>query len=83
MSRTMSRAAFMALRVRLDGNAAKAEADGRRAREIEVALREGSEARVAGIKAAKNPHQVGSHQRKAWADGWNAEHQRLGGRRAA
>ncbi|MGK3995008.1 hypothetical protein [Sorangium sp. So ce1024] len=79
----MSRAAFRALRVRLDGNAAKAEAEGRRAREIAEALQEGEVARRAGVKAAKNPHPVGSHQRRAWADGWNAEHVRLGGRRAA
>lgn len=83
MSRTMRRSAFRALRVRLDGHAAKAEAEGRRAREIAEALQEGGVARRAGMKAAKNPYAVGTHRRKAWSDGWNAEHARLGGRRAA
>ncbi|WP_437310114.1 hypothetical protein [Sorangium sp. So ce388] len=79
----MSRAAFRALRVRLDGNAAKAEAEGRRAREIAEAVQEGEVARRAGMKAAHNPYGVGTHRRRAWSDGWNAEHERLGGRRAA
>lgn len=83
MSRTMSMSAFRALRTRLDGNAAKAEAEGRRAREIADALQEGSVARRAWMKAAHNPYAVGTHRRKAWSDGWNAEHQRLGGKRAA
>ncbi|XXX79266.1 hypothetical protein WMF30_10875 [Sorangium sp. So ce134] len=83
MSKRLSRAAFRALRTRLDGNAAKAEAEGRRAREIAEALQEGGVARRAGMKAAHNPYAIGTHRRKAWSDGWNAEHARLGGRRAA
>lgn len=83
MSRTMSRSRFRALRAhvgRLETELAAAE---RRAREeVEVQLA-GGQARIAGRTAATNPHPIGTAHRRAWSDGWNAEHRRLGARRAA
>lgn len=83
MSRTMSRAAFRALRARL-GRVAKAiEREQRWQREAAEMRQQGAADRRKGMKAAHNPYAIGTAQRKAWSDGWNAEHERLGGRRAA
>lgn len=83
MSRTMSRAAFRALRVRVGRVESRlAEAD-RAARETIEAQVAGGLSRRLGHTAAMNPYTKGTAHRKAWSDGWNAEHQRLGGRRAA
>jgi hypothetical protein len=79
----MSKAAFRALRERVSRVADEIEREQRWQRESEGKRLEGIEARRSGAKAAQNPYAVGTAHRKAWADGWNAEHERLGGRRAA